>query len=170
MLIRKEQESDFPPIHILVETAFQTAKVCEGDEQDFVDRLRSGSDYIPELALVMEDHGKLIGHIMLTRAFISANGKQHRVLLLAVAAVVAERRNRGIGAQLIREAFRRARDQDHKAVVVVGDPAYYCRFGFKSSVTFGIKNTNQIEDEFVMACELTPEGLRDVTGTISLPT
>jgi putative acetyltransferase len=153
-----------------VETAFRTAKVSEGDEQDFVDRLRRGSDYIPELALVTEDHGKLIGHIMLTRMFVSANGRQHPVLLLAAVSVVLERRNQGIGSQLISEAFRRARDRNHKSVIVVGNPAYYSRFGFKSSVTFGIKNLNLIEDEFVMACALTPDGLREVAGSISLPT
>lgn len=170
MRIRQEREEEFPHIHDLVKTAFQTANVADGDEQDFVDRLRRGSEYIPELALVMEDHGELIGHIMLTHTFVSTKAGRHPVLLLAVVSVVQERRKRGIGTQLIQEAFRRAKAHHHAAIVVLGDPAYYSRFGFKSSVSFGIRNMNQIDDRFVMAYELQAEGLRNVNGTVSLPT
>ena len=48
-------------IYELVKTAFATAKVSEGDEQDFVEPLRRGGGYIPDLALVMEDRGRLSG-------------------------------------------------------------------------------------------------------------
>ena len=70
MLLRQEREAEFPAIYDLVKTAFETARVSNGDEQNFVARLRAGGNYIPELALVAEEEGKLIGHIMLTRTFI----------------------------------------------------------------------------------------------------
>ena len=47
--------------------AFETAHVSNGEEQDFVNQLRAEGNYIPRLALVAEEDGKLIGHIMLTR-------------------------------------------------------------------------------------------------------
>ena len=56
----------------------------------------------------------------------------------------------------------------YTSVVLVGDPAYYHRFGFKSSVDFGVKNINDIPDEYVMACELVPRGLDGISGTIDL--
>lgn len=67
MIIRRETSEEFPRIYALVKTAFQTAKVADGNEQDFVSQLRAGGGYIPELALVAEENGSLIGHIMLTR-------------------------------------------------------------------------------------------------------
>jgi predicted N-acetyltransferase YhbS len=169
MRIRQEREDEFLKIRELVKTAFQTANVSEGDEHDFVERLRRGPDYLGELALVVEDHAELIAHIMLTQTFVATSAARHPVLLLAIVSVALERRKQGIGAQLIQEAFRRAKGKNHSAIVLLGDPVYYSRFGFKPSIGFGISNTNQIDDRFVMVCELIPEGLRDVHGTVSLP-
>lgn len=83
MVIRKERQEEFHQIYDLVKTAFQTAKVSNGKEQDFVDQLRSGGGYIPELALVAEEDGKLIGHIMLTEMYITDGSKKFKSLLLA---------------------------------------------------------------------------------------
>lgn len=71
-IIRQETEQDHPAIYDLIRTAFETAKVSDGDEQDFAVNLRNNSKlYIPELALVAEEGGKLIGHIMLTNTYIT---------------------------------------------------------------------------------------------------
>ncbi len=167
MLLRREKEAEFPAIYDLVKTAFQTAKVSNGDEQNFVNRLRASGNYIPELAFVAEDEGKLMGHIMLTRTYVETACGQQPLLLLAPLAVVLERRSEGLGAQLIKEAFRLAKAQGHTAVVLVGDPAYYSRFGFKPAIHFGISNTDRIPNENVLACELVPGALQDIQGTIS---
>jgi predicted N-acetyltransferase YhbS len=167
MLIRQEKKTEFPVIYDLVKVAFQTAKVSNGDEQNFVDRLRASGNYISELALVAEDQGEPIGHIMLTKTFVDTEDGQYPVLLLGPVSVVLERRNHGVGTRLIEEVCRLARAKGHKAVILVGDPAYYHRFGFRSAVDFGITNTNEIPDENVMACEITPNALRNVKGTIT---
>lgn len=167
MLLRQEQEADFPAIYDLVKTAFQTAKVSNGDEQNFVARLRAGGNYIPELALVAEAEGMLIGHIMLTRtSFATASGPQP-LLLLGPLAVVLERRGLGLGGRLVQAALNRAQARGHKAVILVGDPAYYSRLGFKPAISFGISNTDRIPDENVLACELIPGALQDMPGEIS---
>lgn len=170
MLIRPERPNEFARIYRLVETAFATAKVSEGDEQDFVDRRRASADYIPELALVAEEEGGLVGHIMLTRTFVTTAAGRRPLLLLAPVCVALERRSRGVGARLIAEALRRARGLGHAAVVLVGNPAYYSRFGFKPSVEFGIANTNGIPNPNVMALELAAGALTDAAGSIHLAT
>lgn len=166
MVLRPEQEAEFPAIYELVKTAFETARVSNGDEQNFVARLRAGGTYIPELALVAETDGRLNGHIMLTRTFVETPGGQRPLLLLGPLAVVLERRNQGLGGQLVQEALRLAKGQGHTAVVLVGDPAYYRRFGFKSANHFGISNTNGIPDANVLACELVPGSLKNLNGSI----
>ncbi len=168
MLIRRETLEEFPPIYDLVKVAFQTAKVTNGKEQDFVDQLRSSGNYIPELALGAEEKGKLIGHIMLTKTYIINGSNKFEILLLAPISVALEYRNKGVGSNLIKESFQLAKEMGYKSVILVGDPAYYHRFGFKTTVDFGIKNINNIPDEYVMVCQLVPDGLHGISGTIAL--
>ena len=168
MRIRPESESNFGEreIYELVKVAFQTAKVSNGKEQDFVTQLRNSPDYIPELALVAEEDGRLIGHIMLTKTFIASEGNRHEALLLAPISVQLEHRNRGIGIALINRSFELAKAMGHQVVLLVGDPAYYRRFGFRSAAAFGIRHSHDIPDENVMACELAPGALNGVVGTM----
>ncbi len=82
MIVRRETEADLDGIYDLVKLAFQTAKVTNGDEQEYQVRLRNGDNYIPELALVAEEDGQLVGHIMLTRTYITDGDDKHEALLL----------------------------------------------------------------------------------------
>jgi putative acetyltransferase len=166
MIIRREKKEDFARIYQLVKIGFQTAKVSNGKEQDFVEGLRGSEYYIPELALVAEEGSTLVGHIMLTRTHVDEDAQKHEMLLLAPLTVALEHRNSGIGSKLIEAAFRSARTMGFKSVILVGDPAYYKRFGFKPSAEFGIKNTNGIPDQYVQACEMLPDALKSVKGSI----
>lgn len=67
MNIRTALKRDYETIYELVKTAFETAQVSDGTEQDFVLRLRDSSAFLPELEFVAEENGLLIGHILLTR-------------------------------------------------------------------------------------------------------
>ena len=167
MVIRREKQEEFSQIYELVKIAFQTAKVTNGKEQDFVDQLRSGGNYIPELALVAEENGILVGHIMLTKIDVVNGEVKNETLLLAPISVALTCRSQGIGSALIKESFRLAKEMGYKSVVLVGDPGYYHRFGFKSAIHFGIKHTPEIPDENVMACELESGTLSGIGGTIA---
>ncbi len=166
MMIRKETKEDFEEIYNLVKTAFQTANVSDGKEQDFVNQLRGGETYIPELALVAEENGSLVGHIMLSKATVTGGDDRHEVLYIAPISVILERRNEGIGSALVAESFKLAREMGYTSVFLVGDPAYYHRFGFRSVADFGITTTHEIPVEYVMACELVPDALGKVHGKI----
>jgi len=168
LIIRPEKPSEFRNIYDFVKVAFQTAQVSNGDEQNFVNRLRAGNGYIPQLALVSEQDGKIVGHIMLTKTFVNGVGSKHEVLLLAPLSVALEHRRRGIGSKLIMESFRLATNFGFKAVLVVGDPVYYSRFGFRPSASFGIVHDPPIPEPYVMAYELVPQALSGVSGTVSL--
>jgi predicted N-acetyltransferase YhbS len=164
---RQEKPSDFQRISDLVKVAFQTAKVSNGNEQDYVNKLRSSGNYIPELALVAEENGKLVGHIMLTKTFINAGNEKFAALLLAPLSVALELRKRGIASKLVKKSFELAKSSGFNTVFVVGEPAFYCRFGFKSSVLFGVKHVPQIENQYVMVHELSAEALNGITGTVT---
>ena len=164
--VRPEQKHEFPLIYALIKEAFATAKVSNGDEQDFADRLRVGKGYIPELALVVEEGGRLIGHIMLTQLTLYMDkGESMPILLLAPLSVRLESRCRGLGAALINESFKRARTLGHAAVFLAGDPAYYGRFSFLAAGTFDIcHEPASIPGQYVLACELYHSALTNKSG------
>lgn len=158
--IRPEQPGEFTALYHLVQVAFQTAEVSDGTEQEFVDRLRAGANYIPELALVAERDGVLIGHVMLTRVQLRTDaGREVRSLLLAPLSVVLPERRKGVGAALMREVLDRARALGWQAVFLVGNPKYYSRFGFREAGEFGVVFTEDIPAKFVLALELEPGAL-----------
>lgn len=173
MIIRQETEMDFPQIYDFVKTAFETAYVSDGTEQDFIGKLRSGGNYIPNLALVMEDENagnKLVGHIMLTKIAIhgvtSLPKNMFEILLLAPIAIDIDYRNKGVGSDLVRESLKRAKAEGYAAVILVGDPKFYERFGFVSASKFNIKNKQNIPDENVLILELVPGILDGIEGTV----
>ena len=108
MTIRPAQAGDYSQIYSLVQTAFATAKVSDGTEQDFVLELRRRDTYRPELELVAEENGQLIGHILLTILPVPGAPQGLRGLMVAPLCVRLEDRSRGLGGQLLQEGGRRA--------------------------------------------------------------
>lgn len=170
MQLRNETKKDYNEIYNLIKTAFKTAKVSDGDEQDFAIKLRNSKKYIPELALVVEEKGKLIGHIMLTKTQIKYKQKSYQALLLAPLSVLLEWRNKKVGTRLVTKALKKAKELGYTSVILVGDPVYYSRFGFIPSIEFGIKNENNIPDEYVQIYELQKGILKEIKGTINFET
>ena len=163
MKIRQAAEADYEGIHALVQKAFETAKVSSGTEQDFVLELRQGN-HIPALELVAEEGGALIGHVMLTGITIRNGGAETESLLLAPLSVALERRNAGVGAALMREGLGRAKALGHASVILVGDPAYYARFGFRPAAPISYPG---VPGEYTLAHELVPGTLAGVAGSVA---
>ncbi len=166
--IRPEKETDFGPIRELVKEAFSTVPESEGDEQDFVDEMRRHRGYIPELALVAERNGGLVGYVMLTETVVEGAARGGPVLLLAPLCVSPRRQSRGVGAALIHEAFKRAVALGYDAVFLAGDPEYYRRFGFHATARYGIRHRMPVPDKYIQARELVPGALEGRGGTIIL--
>lgn len=167
--MRSERKEDFAPIYELVKKAFETAKVADGTEQEFVDELRLRKGYIPELALVAEKEGVIVGHVMLTETgFTAKDGKPRKVLLLAPLSVKLECRSQGIGGELIREAAERASEMGYAAVFLAGDPDYYSRYGFMPAARFGIATSTGIPEKNALVRELVPGALKDMEGTVDI--
>ena len=171
MNIRQENKNDYHNIYQLVQTAFETAKVKDGHEQDLANNLRNSNKYIPQLALVAEEEGNIIGHIMLTKTYVENETGKFEALLLAPVSVVLEHRNQGVGSKLIQTDMKLAADMGFQAVFLAGDPAYYHRFGFVPTIQYGIKCSIEIPEELfdnIMVCELTPNALDGVYGSVEL--
>jgi putative acetyltransferase len=156
MIIRAERESDLPLIRQILESAF------EGQgEADLVDLLRQNDALV--CSLVAEVDGNLVGHILFSPVSLVPEHSRVRIAGLAPLAVLPEYQNRGIGSQLILAGLEFCRKSAYQAVIVLGHPGYYPRFGFRPASEFNLGNDYGVDQAF-MALELTPGGLNGVQG------
>jgi putative acetyltransferase len=156
MRIRPESPGDHEAVADVTRAAFGRE-----DEARIVDAVRASDGFVPELSLVAEEDGTVVGHVLLS--YVLLEGPDARVLQLAPVSVRPERQRRGIGSALIAEALRLADERGEPLVLVLGHPEYYPRLGFRPASELGIVPPSvEIPDEAFMAIALrsyTP-GLR----------
>ncbi|HEX7307035.1 N-acetyltransferase [Lentzea sp.] len=126
MLIRRETPADIDAIREVTDLAFKN-----GPEAPLIDRLRADEGWIPELSLVVEG---VVGHVVCTRGYVG----EVPVLGLGPISVHPDRQRAGIGKALVHAVLGAAEARDERAVVLLGDPNYYSRFGFRLASEFGI--------------------------------
>ncbi|MEA4837504.1 MAG: N-acetyltransferase [Rhodospirillaceae bacterium] len=126
MRIRDETAGDIPAISPLVTEAFRMLVYSSGTEARIIETLRAEGALA--LSLVAEEDGNVVGHLATSAARI---GTQDGWGLIGPLAISPPRHRQGIGAALMTEALRRLR-QTCRGAALVGDPAYYGRFGFRS--------------------------------------
>jgi putative acetyltransferase len=106
-----------------------------------VEAIRASPNFLPDLSLIAETEGHIIGHVMVSSAVLDDDGMQHRIANLSPLAVAPAHQGRGIGTTLVREVIARADALGEPLVVLEGSPKFYARFGFEHSVPHGIQIT-----------------------------
>jgi putative acetyltransferase len=152
MLIAAETPDRIAAIHALNRAAFPTDA-----EARLVDQLRRDGDL--SLSLVALIDGAVVGHVGL-----SPMSAPFPAMALAPVAVDARARRRGVAAALIRDGLDRAARAGAAGVFVVGDVAYYGRFGFAACLASGF--INLYAGPHLMAIALAPAGLPVSRGEI----
>jgi len=125
MLVRAEQSVDKDAIYAVTKAAFDTDA-----EARLIDMLRGDGDLL--FSHVADEKGKIMGHIALSPMQAVADDRPVRALGLGPVAVAPERQRSGIGSQLMNASVRWARHNDWQLIILLGDPRYYCRFGFSA--------------------------------------
>ena len=126
MILRPEREGDIDAIRTLTETAFRTAPHADGTEHLIIDRLRAAGALT--LSLVAEADGTIVGHVAFSPVSLSDGSRGWYGL--GPISVDPARQGEGIGGKLIREGLERLKALGATGCVLLGDPAYYSRFGF----------------------------------------
>ncbi|HLJ71364.1 MAG TPA: N-acetyltransferase [Roseiarcus sp.] len=158
IVIENERPADGPAREALLDEAFgeeRFAKTCQ--------RLRDGRATAEGLALVARDGEALVG----TLCCWNVTAGDRPALLLGPVAVARSHRSIGIGSALMREALLRAAACGHKAVLLVGDAPYYCRFGFAASLTRGLDLPGPVERARFLGFEITPGALKGSKGMVT---
>ena len=169
MKIRQENSNDFKEVLDLVEESFKDEAFTDHQEQFLVERLRKSEAFIPELSMVAEVDGKIVGHILVTKLKIKNKTNEFDSLALAPVSVLPEFQGKGIGGKLILESHRKAKDLGYKSIVILGHEKYYPRFGYQQADKYGIELPFEVPKENCMVIELVENGLEGVTGMVEYP-
>ena len=128
MEIRPETPTDASAISSVIEDAFASAEHSDGTEAAIVERLRQANAL--STSLVATDASAIVGHVALSP--VTIDGADIGWLGLGPVAVRPDRQGNGIGRALVNSALDRARSRGAAGCVVLGEPAYYERFGFRA--------------------------------------
>lgn len=164
-VVRQETENDYAEVFAVVSAAFE-----QDDEARLVNLLRRRMDFIRELSLVAVLNDQIIGHILFSIIkIVPEEGTVSESLALAPLAVLPEFQGLGAGSLLIQAGLEIARGMGYSSAVVLGHQHYYPRFGFFPAEKWKILAPFPVPPGVFMATELVPEGLKNVSGTVSYP-
>jgi predicted N-acetyltransferase YhbS len=158
--IRAEKAADVAAREALLDACFganRHARICQ--------RLRDGRAPAEGLALSAVARGKIVGTVRLWH--VRAGGT--RALVLGPLAVDDAFRKLGVGAALVTRALAAARAGGHRAILLLGDAAYYSRFGFSAEKTAELMLPGAYEQERLLGIELA-EGALDGAWGMIVPT
>lgn len=159
-MIRAAKPADAAAIAALNRAAFGGE-----DEVGIVERLRS--DGLLAVELVAEQDGAVSGHILLSWLPTTMDGRPVKAVALAPMAVRPGVQKQGIGGRLIAAALDEARAAGAEAVIVLGHPDYYPRFGFSAALARNL--ASPFSGDAFMALELVPGTLAGGQGSVSYP-
>ena len=162
--IRTEAESDREAIREVNEQAFGRLR-----EAEIVEKVRQSPGFVPELSIVAEREGQIVGHALFSEVKIEGADRSWNVLALGPIAVRPEFQKQGIGGQMMQAGLERAAELGYGVIVLIGHPTYYPRFGFIPGSRYGLRCAIPVPDEVFMARLLRPDGLDGIKGTVVFP-
>lgn len=133
LIIRNETENDYEAVEKLTRDAFWDIYVPGCTEHYLAHILRGHKDFIPELDLVAELNGQVIGNIMYAKSsLVDENDAEKEILTFGPVSIAPEFQRKGYGKKLIEYSLDKAKEMSFEAVVIFGSPANYIPLGFKS--------------------------------------
>jgi putative acetyltransferase len=162
--IRALEPADMETADTVTQEAFE-AQFGTITEISLIGKLRQQEPGAFEL--VAESHGEVVGHIILSpvRVVDAAGAAEHGLIMgLGPMSVRPDLQRRGIGADLVHAALCEAWDRDALAVVVLGHPTYYPKFGFEPASAFGLSLPYEVPDDAFMV--LAREGVELPAGVV----
>ncbi len=151
--LRRERKEDQAAIRAVHDAAFGGP-----DEGRLVDRLRGDGETVLSLSALVD--GKIVGHIHFSRLAMGVPA-----VALAPVGVLPSHQRRGIGSTLVRKGLELCRERNIAAVLVLGEPAFYERFGFSVELAEGLDCP--YSGPALQAIELAPGAIRP--GTVGYP-
>ncbi|HEY0698258.1 MAG TPA: N-acetyltransferase [Micromonospora sp.] len=134
--LRPERAADAPAIRRVIAEAFARPDATVPAEVSLVDRLRHTEAWLPELSMLAEAGLELVGYALLSRVWVEPG--RYPALVLGPVAVAPRRHGQGVGTAVVQAALYAAAELGERLVLVLGNPAWYRRFGFVPAARFGL--------------------------------
>lgn len=158
MKIRPETPADYEAI-----SQIETITLGAGEAQ-LVSDLRANGKAV--LSLVAEVEKQVVGHILFSPLAIQTARGDFAALGLAPMGVLPQFQRRGIGSALVQHSLQELKKAGWPAIVVLGHPAFYTKFGFLPAHQWGLKCPYDVPDDVFMALELKPNALEGKSGLV----
>ena len=171
LIIRRETPGDYAAVERLTREAFWNVYRPGCTEHYVVHVLREDPAFVPELDLVMERAGELVGHILYVRAKLLADdGRELPVMTFGPISVRPDLQRQGLGTYLLDRSMALAADLGAGALCIEGNIAFYGRSGFVPGHILGIRCHGLPDDApFFLVKELREGFLSGVTGVYHTP-
>lgn len=160
--IREETRTDILGVRAVHEAAFG-----RNNEAHLVERLRD--DDLIAASIVAIENDQVVGNAVFSRLSVEGLEAPPSLLALAPVAVAPDYQSRGIGSRITRYGLAVSTQRGYAAVVVLGDPQYYRRFGFSSDLATHVRSPYSNAGRHWMALELREPSLLSVTCDVAYP-
>ena len=160
IIIRNETPADYRKVEHLIREAFWNQNFPGCDEHYLLHKMRDHEDFIPQLDLVLEQDGELVGSIVYTKAtLVDEQGQKKEVLTFGPVGTLPQYQRKGLGKQLMEASFARAAHMGWDTVVIFGNPENYIPRGFKSCKKYNICLAPGVFPTALLVKELKPGAL-----------
>ncbi len=173
MNIRLEQPQDYREVENLTREAFWNVYAPGCVEHFVLNQYRKNTDFIPQLDFVLEEDGRIIGHVMYSKAEIAMDdGSVLPACTFGPISIHPEYKRRGYGLKLLVHSIGSARKMGLGVICMEGNLEFYRHAGFVVASTLGIHYHAEPREEYVpyfLAQELIPGYLGGREGTYHTP-
>ena len=160
LIIRYEVENDYREVEELTREAFWNLHMPGCSEHYLIHVLRQHEDYIPELDFVAVMDGKIVGHIIYSKAkLVDEKGNEKKILTFGPLSVWPTYQRKGIGKALMNHSFEKAIEMGYDLIVIFGHPGNYIARGFKSCKKYNIGVGTDYYPTAMLVKELRPTHL-----------
>ena len=172
-IIRLERREEHREVEYLVRESFWNVYRPGCLEHYVLNQLRNDPAFVPELDLVMEKDGRLIGQNMFMRAVIKADdGRDIPIMTMGPICIANDFKRRGYGKKLLDYSVEKAAQLGCGALCFEGSIGFYGKSGFDYASRFGLRYHGLPEGadaSFFLCRELIPGYLDGVTGVYAPP-
>ena len=171
--IRRERPEEYREVENLTREAFWNVYRPGCTEHYILHCFRQREEFVPELDLVMEKDGQLIGHVMYARAWIQADdGRRIPAVTFGPISIAPSCQRKGYGKALVDASLELARSLGAGVACIEGNPDFSGHSGFAAAKSLGIFSTGEereAESPYFLAKELQKDFLKGVTGEYHTP-
>ncbi len=170
IIIRNETPADYRTVENLTREAFWNVYRPGCLEHYVLHTFRTDPAFVPELDLVMEKDGEIMGHVMYVRSAIKTDdGRTIPIMTFGPISIAPQFKRQGYGKVLLEYSMEKAKEMGAGALAITGNIDFYGKSGFVVSKNCGVRYEDDPDADYFLITELEPGFLNGITGTYKDP-